>query len=86
MRKTVSYRKLKDIDIAAVKLSIDQSTNLCAQNGPIDDILSSYTSGIRDIIDLHAPLCHKTIILRPHSPWYTDELHIAKKGRRSELG
>ena len=33
-------------------------------------------------MDTHAPLCHKTVTLRPHSPWYSQELREAKHQKR----
>jgi hypothetical protein len=34
------------------------------------------------IIDKHAPLKSKNIILRPNTEWYSDELRAAKRDRR----
>ena len=48
----------------------------------VSDLTSLYTSTLREIMDNHAPVITKKIILRPHSPWYTDELRAAKRERR----
>ena len=34
------------------------------------------------LIDKHAPECHQKITVRPHAPWYTQELRDAKHQRR----
>ena len=33
-------------------------------------------------MDKYAPVRERTIILRPHAPWYSEELHEAKRKRR----
>ena len=35
-----------------------------------------------NIIDKHASLQTKVILLRPNTQWYADELHAAKRERR----
>ena len=44
---------------------------------------TAYNSGLLEIIDHLAPLCTKTVTLRPHAPWYTDELRDEERRRRS---
>ena len=44
---------------------------------------TAYNSGLLEIIDHLDPLCTKTVTLRPHAPWYTDELRDEKRRRRS---
>ena len=41
-----------------------------------------YNSELSSIIDKHAPLKSKNIILRPNTEWYSDELRAAKRDRR----
>ena len=48
----------------------------------LDDLIANYNSSLKDIIDLQAPLLNRTITLRPHAPWYSDELRDAKHKRR----
>jgi len=45
-------------------------------------ISSAYDSGIRRLIDKHAPLQVKTITLRSNTPWYTEDIREAKHKRR----
>ena len=39
-------------------------------------------SGLRDLIDVHAPLISRTVTPRPHAAWYDEELRDAKQLRR----
>lgn len=34
------------------------------------------------LLDIHAPVKRRTIILRPHAPWYNDSINDEKKKRR----
>ena len=34
------------------------------------------------LLELHAPLKKRTIVVRPASPWYTDEIRTEKVKRR----
>ena len=45
-------------------------------------MVEAYDTGLRRIVDHHAPLVVKTVRLRPNSPWYTDELRREKHNRR----
>jgi len=47
-----------------------------------NELVQLYSEGIHGIVTSHAPLCHKTITVRPHSPWYTQELREAKHLKR----
>ena len=44
--------------------------------------MNLYNSEFSSIIDKHAPLKSKNIILRPNTEWYSDELRAAKRDRR----
>ncbi len=49
---------------------------------PVGDLVQAYNSGLQAVLDRHAPLCTKTITLRPNTLWYTDELREAKHEKR----
>ena len=78
----ITYRKFRDINIESFKADIRLSTFLNDTTGSADDLISHYMAGLSRIIDMHAPLLHKTITLRPHAPWYTEEIRDAKQLRR----
>jgi hypothetical protein len=48
----------------------------------LDALVQAYYTEISSIINKHAPLQSKSIILRPNTDWYSDELRSAKTERR----
>ena len=80
--KTISYRKLKSIDLDALQSDLAQS-DLCS-NPPdsLDDLVSCYNGKLKDTLEKHAPLMTKTIVERPRVPWFNDEIRKAKRDRR----
>ena len=82
LRKIVHYRKVKDIDIEQLRNDIQSSTNLNTTTGAIDELNDYYMSGLRDLIDGHAPLISRTVTPRPHAAWYDKELRESKQLRR----
>ena len=44
--------------------------------------LHSYNSGLREVLDKHAPLRHRRITDRPSAPWLTVQIKKAKQQRR----
>ena len=82
VHETVSYRKLRSIDVEHFKQDIIASTTLHPANGSVDELASAYSDGLSSLVDMHAPLRTKTIVLRPSCPWYSDDLHEAKHLRR----
>ncbi|CAC5400218.1 unnamed protein product [Mytilus coruscus] len=81
-RQTVSYSKFSDIK--TTDFIQDWSTTKIVQNreGSVENIVNLYNTELSSIIDRHAPLKSKNIIMRPNTEWYTDELRIAKRDRR----
>ncbi|GFS26592.1 ATP-dependent DNA helicase [Elysia marginata] len=47
--------------------------------------VGSYANeGVRaDVINKHAPIVNRKIVIRPNKPWYTDDIREAKKIQRS---
>ena len=82
LRKTVHYRKVKDIDIEQFRNDIQSSTNLNTTTGSLDELTDYYMSGLLDLIDVHAPLISRTVTPRPHAAWYDEELRDARQLRR----
>ena len=81
-RRTVNFRKLRAIDVNSFKQCIQQNSKLQEVELPLDALVANYSDSLKGIIDLHAPLLNRTITLRPHAPWYSDELRDAKHKRR----
>ena len=61
-RKTVSYRKYKNIDLAQFKTDIQRSTILNDTSGSPNELMDRYLSGTKLLLDIHAPLIQRDII------------------------
>ena len=81
-RKSVSFRKYRNIVIDDLNNDILNSNALPNPSGSIDELVETYNTQLSAIIDKHAPVQSKTIILRPNTKWYTKELRTAKQDRR----
>ncbi|KAJ8018259.1 hypothetical protein HOLleu_43846 [Holothuria leucospilota] len=85
VRKTVSYRKLGEINVPSFIgfiADIKDCEDLKNLNRTVDELVAAYNSNLSKLLELHAPKYTKIITLRPHAPWYTDELRDAKHKRR----
>ncbi len=81
-RQLVSYRKLRDINVQQFQQDIIASVALNSTTGNVETLTERYIEGLCSLIDLHAPLLHRIVTLRPHAPWYTETLRDAKRLRR----
>ena len=81
-KKTVTFRRIKDIDLRALSDEIS-SSDLCT-NTPdtLSDLVTCYNSTLASSLDRHAPLITKTIPARPLVPWFNDDIKEARKQRR----
>ena len=83
MKRCISSRKIKSIDIERLK------SDICDSLGPntdisidVNDLVSRYCSELTRIMDIHAPLKKRHVVIRPAAPWYNDEIKDAKRLRR----
>ena len=81
-RREIHLRKYKDIDLAV--FSEDIKNSALTQDLPDDasELALLYDRTLSNILDKHAPETVKSILMRYDSPWYTDEIHQAKRERR----
>ncbi|XP_072033365.1 uncharacterized protein [Amphiura filiformis] len=85
-RQRVRSRKVREVDIGMIRKDI--SSALLPNSDTSNDILKvdiltdQFNSKLRKIIDSHAPVTERTVILRPHAPWYCDALRNAKQEKR----
>ena len=81
VKKEISYRKIKAIDIAQFKSDIELSS-LSSSFNDVDTAVTTYNTELAKILDKHAPIVRKTVTLHPEAPWFNDEIKNAKKERR----
>ena len=85
-RKELTFRKLKNIDIAEFSTDIASST-LCASVhwDNIDALSDCFNMTLTDTLDKHAPLKTRIMINRPKIPWFNDDIkQLKRKCRRLE--
>ena len=82
IKKTVFSRKLGDIDIEKFQLDIESSgiANTLASDPTADTVV--YNTKLKEILDNHAPVKERTIIIRPNTSWYNANIRKAKVIRR----
>jgi hypothetical protein len=82
VRRTISYRKLKDVDPERFVHDIQNSDLITQPAAELDDLVDQYNNNLLEILNDHAPLQTKQVILKPNTPWYTEDILHAKKRRR----
>ena len=80
--RTLSYRKIKLVNVDSLN---DDLANSEVCKNPLDDLeelLLSYNKTLLAVLDEHAPVKTRTIVMRPQVPRYKDEIREAKRERR----
>ncbi|CAC5417928.1 unnamed protein product [Mytilus coruscus] len=82
MRKDISLRMCKEIDMAELKKDIVDSFSCSVIDSSIEQLVEHYKGNLSNIFDKHAPVTIKSVILRPNTEWYSDDLEAAKRDKR----
>ncbi len=80
--KTVTYRKIKDIDLAAFNFDLSSICDELLDINDINVLATQYNRLLGECLDKHAPVLSKTCVVRPKVPWYSDTLKEMKQTRR----
>ena len=83
VRKRLSYRNIKKIDLDSFRRDIANSP--LSKPDEFDDVgklVSTYNKVLSDILDKHAPLNERVFTIRPDAPWFTSEIAEAKRACR----
>ena len=75
-RKTITYRKLKDIDIDRMTKWVKAT---CRSDGNLVERLMDFDKALRNAFIIHAPLQKKQITICKIVPWFTDDVRELKK-------
>ncbi len=81
-KQTVTFRKLREIQIDNFKEDIIASSVVTDPEDNIESLCRQFDTVMSGILERHAPEQTKCITLRPHAPWYSDELRAAKREKR----
>jgi hypothetical protein len=78
----MKYRKIREINIDDLKRDIESSSLCTEPSSDLDGLVDQYQNVLCTLLDKHAPFVEKTVIIRPQSPWYNDELRLQKQKKR----
>ena len=80
IKKSVTFRKIKDIDAAQVAKDVVKHPllNIEDQIDDIDILVTTLETALRESLDSHAPEKSKVRTCRPKCTWYTDDLKHQK--------
>jgi hypothetical protein len=48
----------------------------------VEESVNIYNSILSKLVDTHAPLQHRTVIIRPQNPWFNEDIKEMKQLRR----
>jgi len=82
VKKTLTYRKLRDINFAELSVDIEQSSLCHDPSKNLSDLAVQFDAVLLELLDSHAPLVTKTVTVRSTAPWFSDELRQAKQEKR----
>uniref|UniRef100_A0A8W8MU22 Uncharacterized protein n=1 Tax=Magallana gigas TaxID=29159 RepID=A0A8W8MU22_MAGGI len=78
--KEITFRKWKNVDRCEFSKVI--TLEIPNENSSISQIVDHYNTTIHKAVEKHAPLTKKSVLLRPDTKWYSEELRDAKRERR----
>ena len=79
-KRTISFRPMKHLNKGA--FSRDLASNPILHCSNPDDPVESYNTALRSAIDDHAPKQTKTVIIRPNTEWYNEDMLRLKREKR----
>ena len=82
-RKRIKSRSLRKVNETEFRKDIQESVESINQSvSDLDTMVNGYHSKLSEVLNKHAPEKEKTVVLRPHAPWYTESLRAAKQEKR----
>ena len=81
-KRHIRYRKYTPIDNAKLVSDLRNADLFNNPNDGVDELSAQYKSTIDGLIDSHAPLITRVIIIRPKTPRYNTKLSDAKRQLR----
>ena len=82
MKKTITFRKWKDININDLCNDLKNSKMNDLKTTDVNEAVSSFNSELEDLVNQKAPLQSKVVTIKQNCPWYTNEIRTAKRRRR----
>ena len=80
-KKQITYRKYHNINVEKLNGDIKAAISNIDLESSIDELLNTYDSILKGMMDIHAPLQTKTITPKNKSSWFNIEIQEAKSKR-----
>lgn len=80
-KKTISYRKLHDINLSELEKDIAASSFVNIPGEGVEELATQFEN-LSNILNKHAPLVEKEVVDRSGAPWYNDECKQKKTKKR----
>ena len=82
-KKTVLMRKIKSIEIDCFKDDLRNLNLESSHNTDLNDLVKQYNTGLKSILDKHAPLT-RCAIKAKRNKWYTSDIHKLRTEKRKQ--
>ena len=82
-KRTISFRKNKEIDLEKLKSRIDENLEKNGEINDLNEMVKKFNQALNDAYNEQAPLITKTIIIRPPTPWSNEDIRKDKATRRN---
>ena len=80
--KSVSFRRIRDVDDTQFQEDLRKHLSSRTAGSSPDEQVTSFNKALVAVLDLHAPIVNKTIVVRPDTEWYNTDLLELKRARR----
>jgi hypothetical protein len=80
-RNTISYRRWKCVDHDQFQKDICNQM-IIPDTSSVEESVNIYNSVLSKLVDTHAPLQHRTVTIRPQTPWFNEDIKENKQLRR----
>ena len=77
--KRVESCRLRDVDSKTFIEDIRDSSLLESSTTNSASMVELYNQTLLDILNKHAPVVQRSVVFRPHAPWYSNSLRAAKQ-------
>ena len=82
-RKEIIFHKLRSLDRDVFIQDIKNSALFKSEStDKVSELAICYDNTLRSLLDKHPPLKKRVVTVRPYSPWYSDDIRLAKAKRR----
>ena len=82
IKKTIQYRKIRNVSMSELKNDIRTSDLLSNTHSNINEFAECFNTTLSMLLEAHAPLISKTFTTRPCVPWFSHEIKGIKRRRK----